>query len=66
MNRDIKIKIFSAGLRQWQIAAKLNMDEGLFSKKINREELTQEFKEKIEKIIEELSKEENYARKYNI
>ena len=58
MNSDIKVEIFSAGLKQWQIAKELNIDESTFSKKLNRDILSDTFKARIKEAINKLKKED--------
>lgn len=57
-NGDIRIFAFKNEVKHWQIAAALKMDQAKFSRML-RTELSQEEKEKIFKIIEELKTEEN-------
>jgi len=58
MNRKIKNEIFCAGLKQWQIARFIGLDEGNFSKKLNREVLQDELIEKIYLAIKKMKKED--------
>ena len=53
-NTDIRNEIMNNGLRNWQIAEKLGIHEGNFSRKL-RHELPEEDKEKIRAIIKELA-----------
>lgn len=55
-NSDIRQEIKSAGLRLWQIAEALGMQDSNFSRRL-RHELSEAEKAKIRKIIAELSKE---------
>jgi len=57
-NIDIRFKAQSAGVRLWQIANKLAINDGNFSRKL-RNELPDAEKENIMQIIDELSKESN-------
>lgn len=54
--RNLKIReaASSKGVRLWEIAERLNMYDGNFSRKL-RKELPQEEQEKIIKIIDEIS-----------
>lgn len=52
-NRDIRTAALKAGVKNWQIADKLGIHEGTFSRKL-RYELNSEEKSKIINIIEEL------------
>lgn len=54
-NRDIKHEIKNAGLKQWQIADKLKMQDSNFSKLL-RKEVSAEMKQKIRYIITKLKK----------
>ena len=56
-NIDIRTSINSAGIKYWQVADKLGMADGNFSRKL-RKELSAEEKAKIKKIIKQLSKQE--------
>lgn len=55
-NNDIRVMAKSQGVRLWQIASKLNMQDSNFSKML-RTELPNEKKENIFKIINEIVKE---------
>lgn len=55
-NTDIRIAAQVKGIKLWQIADKLNMNDGNFSRKL-RKELPDSEKAHITQIIEELSKE---------
>lgn len=52
-NNDIRTRAEKAGVRLWQIAEKVGINDGNFSRKLRRE-LPQEEKEKIFRIIVEL------------
>lgn len=54
-NQDIRQAAAGAGIRLWQIADKLGVNDGNFSRKLRRE-FSAEEKEKIFAIINELSK----------
>jgi len=54
-NMKIREKARNSGVRLWQIADALGMQESLFSKKL-RKELTEEEQEKILSIIDDLAK----------
>lgn len=56
MNNDIKLEMFKANLKQFQLAQLLGMHEGNLSKMLNRKELTKDEKERIKKIINERRK----------
>ena len=53
-NTDIRAEIMNSGIKHWQIAEKLGIHEGHFSRKL-RHELPDEDKEKIRAIIKELA-----------
>lgn len=55
-NMKIREKARNSGVRLWQIADALGMQESLFSKKL-RKELDEEEQVKILSIIDELAKE---------
>ena len=55
-NSDIRQEIKSAGLRLWQIAEALGMQDSNFSRRL-RHELSEAKKAKIREIIADLSKE---------
>ena len=55
-NTEIRQKATRNGVKLWQIADKLGMNDGNFSRKL-RHELPAEEKEKILSIIEDLAKE---------
>lgn len=52
MNNDIKIAMFKANLKQYQLAKMLGIHEGSLSKLLNREELDEENKKRILEVIE--------------
>lgn len=54
-NMKIREKARNSGVRLWQIADALGMQESLFSKKL-RKELTEEEQENILSIIDDLAK----------
>ncbi len=56
-NRDIRIEIAVAGLKQWQVAKALGIAEATFSRKL-REELPEEEKAKILAAIKSIGEEE--------
>lgn len=56
-NQEIRNCIIKNNLRFWQIADKLNINDGNFSRLL-RKELTKEKKEEILNIIEQLKEEE--------
>ncbi len=58
MNNDIKLEMFKANLKQFELANLMKIHEGTLSKMLNRKELTKEKKKQILQIIKEL-KEEN-------
>ena len=58
MNNDIKLEMFKANLKQFQLADLLRIHEGTLSKKLSRKELSTEEKEKILNAIK-IYKEEN-------
>ena len=55
-NRDIRIEIAVAGLKQWQVAKALGIAEATFSRKL-REELPEEEKAKILVAIKSIGEE---------
>lgn len=55
-NKDIREYAAKHGVRLWQIAARLGINDGNFSRKL-RKELPQEEREKIFAIIDNLAKE---------
>jgi hypothetical protein len=55
-NIDIRQAIEKADIKYWQVAEKLNLNDGNFSRKLRRE-FPPEEKDKIFKIIEELKNE---------
>ncbi len=52
-NNDIRTKATKAGVRLWEIAEQLGINDGNFSRKLRRE-LPQEEKDKIFRIIDKL------------
>lgn len=54
-NKDIREYAAKHGVRLWQIAARLGINDGNFSRKL-RKELPQEEREKILAIIDDLAK----------
>lgn len=56
-NQEIRNSILKNNLKFWQIAEKLNINDGNFSRLL-RKELTKDKKEEILKIIEDLKEEE--------
>lgn len=52
-NKDIRQAITSANVYYWQVADKLGIQDGTFSRKL-RHELSEEEKQKIRQAIEEL------------
>lgn len=55
-NKDIRNAAGGYGIRLWQVAEAIGMNESAFSRKL-RKELPQEDKEKILAVIEKLAKE---------
>lgn len=55
-NKDIRNTAGGYGIRLWQVAEAIGMNESAFSRKL-RKELPQEEKEKILAVIEKLAKE---------
>ena len=55
-NQDIRTEATAVGIRLWQIADKLNLNDGNFSRKL-RKELPPEEKDRIRSIIAELKAE---------
>lgn len=55
-NLEIREKAKNSGVRLWQIADKLGINDGNFSRKL-RKELSQQDRDRILLIIDELSKE---------
>jgi len=58
-NVDLRIDIKNAGIRYWQIADRLGLNDGNFSRKL-RKELTITEKNRIREIIDELKVEAEY------
>lgn len=52
-NEDIRRAIGARGIKQWQVAEALGMNDGNFSRKL-RKELPEEEKQHLLKIIDEL------------
>lgn len=57
-NQDIRNEITKAGLKLWQIAEKLGINDGNFSRML-RQELSTEKKEEIRGIIKKLKEGDN-------
>lgn len=57
-NGEIRSEAKRKGVKLWQIAERIGMNDGNFSRKL-RKELPQEEKEKILTVIEKLAKEGN-------
>lgn len=55
-NQDIRKTAAGAGIKLWQIASELNINDGNFSRKL-RQELSEEEKATIFEIIKRLEKE---------
>ena len=55
-NMDIRQAVAGAGVRLWQIADSIGLNDGNFSRKL-RKELPEDEKQKIFGIIEDLAKE---------
>lgn len=53
-NNDIRTRAIAKGVRLWQIADKLNINDGNFSRKL-RKELPDTEKEKIFAIIDQIA-----------
>lgn len=53
-NIEIRQVLLMTGIRQWNVAERMNMSESAFSKML-RNELPKDQKEKIFKIIDELA-----------
>lgn len=58
MNQDIKLEMFKANLKQFQLSSLLKIHEGTLSKMLNRKELTKEEKERILDIIKKYKEEQ--------
>jgi predicted XRE-type DNA-binding protein len=56
-NIDIELAIVRAGVKKYQIAEKLGINDGNFSRKL-RKELSQPYKDKIFEIINTIKKEQ--------
>ena len=59
-NKEIRSAAKNAGVRLWEVAAAYGINDGNFSRKL-RQELPQEEKEKILKIIDRLAQEKQEA-----
>ena len=59
-NKEVREHAVKCGIRLWQIANSLGINDGNFSRKL-RQELPQEEKEKILKIIDRLAQEKQEA-----
>ncbi len=59
-NYDIREAIARANLRNWQVAAKLGINDGNFSRKL-RFELSKTEKQRVFQIIKELKSEQKEA-----
>lgn len=57
-NLDIRQSAYNAGVKLWQVADAVGLNDGNFSRKL-RHELPDEEKQKILTIIQQLSKEAN-------
>ena len=55
-NEEIKNSIKNAGLKLWQVAEKLNLNDGNFSRKL-RKEFTDDEKKRVYEAIQVLIKE---------
>lgn len=53
-NKDVREAATNAGVKLWQIAEKLNINDGNFSRKLRRE-FTAEEKERVFNIIREIA-----------
>ena len=58
MNQDVKLAMFQANLKQFQLAQLLKIHEGNLSKLLNRQELTKEKKEEILDVINKAKEEQ--------
>lgn len=58
-NKDIRSEIAERGFKLWQIADKLGMNDGNFSRKL-RHELPDDEKRRVLDIIAELERERKY------
>ena len=56
MNQDVKLEMFKANLKQYELANLMKIHEGNLSKMLNRKELSKEEKERIIEIIKERGK----------
>ena len=57
MNQDVKLAMFKANLKQFQLAQLLNIHEGNLSKLLNRQELSKEKKKEIFDVINKVKEE---------
>jgi hypothetical protein len=58
-NEELKSLIKSSGIKLWEVAYKLNMSDGNFSRKLRRE-FSPDEKRKILSIINDLKEEKNH------
>jgi len=56
-NHELRLKIYASGLKQWQVAERYGLNEGNFSRLL-RHELSEEKKQRIIEIIEQLKTKE--------
>jgi len=52
-NEDIRRAMGASGVKQWQVAEAMNMDDGNFSRKL-RKKLSDEERQRILEVIKEL------------
>lgn len=57
-NVDIRVKATESGVKMWQLAERLGIHEGTFSRKL-RHELPEEEKNKILALIDEIAEKES-------
>lgn len=57
-NTEIRVKATKCGVKMWQLADKLGIHEGTFSRKL-RHELPEEEKQKILALIDEIAERES-------
>jgi len=55
-NEDVRSLVKEVGVKLWQVAEKLNLNDGNFSRKL-RKELSPDDKKRVYAAIEELTKE---------
>lgn len=55
-NEEVRNSVKESGLKLWQVAEKLNLNDGNFSRKL-RKELSEAEKKRVYVAIEELTKE---------